>query len=101
MAAGLGGISCVWTRRSFLRWSAATPFFELALAAGEELVPFDDYAGEFNVEAQDSNPRVKCFDLRRLTSWATPSGEFFAFHQTRTVRADAKSWRLRIGGLVE
>jgi DMSO/TMAO reductase YedYZ molybdopterin-dependent catalytic subunit len=101
MAAGQRGIRDAWSRRKFLRWTAATPFSELALAAGEELVPFDDYPGDFSIEAQESNPRVKCFDLRRLTSWATPAGEFFAFHQTQTVRADAKSWRLRIGGLVE
>jgi len=86
----------VWSRRKFLYCSAG-----LALAADEELVPFNDYTSEFSIEAQMGNPRVKCFDLRRLTSWATPSAEFFMFHQTQTVGANAKSWRLRIGGLVE
>jgi DMSO/TMAO reductase YedYZ molybdopterin-dependent catalytic subunit len=90
-----------WSRRRFLRWSVAIPLPELALAAGEEVVPFDDYTADFSVEAQAANPRIKCFDLRRLTSWATPSSEFFSFHQTQTMRADAKDWRLRIGGLVE
>src|SRR5262249_43540359 len=32
---------------------------------------------------------------------ATPPEEFFAFHQTQTVRAAADAWRLRIGGLVK
>jgi len=53
------------------------------------------------VDGQSDNPRVKAFDLRKLTSLATPSGEFFAFHQTKTVEADAAAWRLRIGGLVK
>jgi DMSO/TMAO reductase YedYZ molybdopterin-dependent catalytic subunit len=71
------------------------------LQAGEELVEFADYTDEFQVEAQKSRPRVKCFDLRRLTAWATPNQEFFAFHQSEAARADAGSWRLRVGGAVE
>jgi DMSO/TMAO reductase YedYZ molybdopterin-dependent catalytic subunit len=88
------------SRRRFLQWSAGIPLSALALPADEEMVPFNDYGPGFNVEAQADNPRVKCFDLRRLTSWTTPSEDFFAFHQTQTVRADAGDWRLRIGGLV-
>jgi DMSO/TMAO reductase YedYZ molybdopterin-dependent catalytic subunit len=72
----------------------------LAVPPDEELVPFQDYGSAFSIEAQPDNPRVKCFDLRRLTSFTTPSDEFFTFHQTQTVRADAGGWRLRIGGLV-
>lgn len=72
-----------------------------ALQQGEELVDFLDYTSEFKVELRDKNPRAKCFDLRRLTSWATPNEEFFAFHQTETVHADAGKWRLRVGGLVQ
>jgi hypothetical protein len=87
-------------RRKFLEWSAAIPLTALALPPDEELVPFTDYGREFRIEAQADNPRVKCFDLRRLASWTTPSGDFFAFHQTDTVHADAGDWRLRIGGLV-
>jgi DMSO/TMAO reductase YedYZ molybdopterin-dependent catalytic subunit len=90
-----------WSRRRFLQCSAGLSLSGLTLAADEELVPFTDYTAEFSVEAQAGNPRVKCFDLRRLTSWATPSAEFFTFHQTQTVGADARSWRLRVGGLVE
>ena len=90
------------SRRQFLRRSAsgaAVPL--LALQAGEELVPFSDYTQEFRAEAQANRPRVKCFDLRRLTSWVTPSEEFFAFHQTEPAGADGKPWRLRIAGAIE
>ncbi|HZS52677.1 MAG TPA: molybdopterin-dependent oxidoreductase [Bryobacterales bacterium] len=90
-----------WSRRRFLRWSAALPFSAAAIPPDEELVPFDDYSPEFRTEAQGSHPRVKAFDLRRLTSWTTPSEEFFAFHQTETVNAEARAWRLHVAGLVE
>lgn len=72
-----------------------------ALQSGEELVAFADYTDAFKVEAQASNPRVRCFDLRRLTSWATPNDEFYTFHQTETPRVDPAAFRLRIGGRVE
>jgi DMSO/TMAO reductase YedYZ molybdopterin-dependent catalytic subunit len=84
------------TRRRLLYLSAG-----IALAADEELVPFADYTPEFTVEAQAGNPRVKCFDLRRLTTWATPAAEFFTFHQTQEVAAEAGGWRLHVGGQVE
>ena len=77
------------------------PFSALALAADEELVPFSDYTPEFRTDAQSDNPRVKAFDLRELTSLTTPAEDFFAFHQTKTVEANAARWRLRIGGLVK
>ena len=88
------------SRRRFLQWSAGIPLSALALPADEELVPFNDYGPQFAIEAQADNPRIKCLDLRRLTSSTTPAGDFFEFHQTQTVRADAGAWRLRIGGLV-
>ena len=72
-----------------------------ALQDGEELVDFADYTSQFRIEFQQSNPRVRCFDLRRLTSWATPNDEFYAFHQTQTMHVDASSWRLRIDGFVD
>lgn len=72
-----------------------------AIEEDEYLVPFADYTSEFRVEAQASDPRVKCFDLRRMSSGATPNEEFFAFHQTGTPKVDAASWRLPVGGLVE
>ena len=87
-----------WHRRSFLASSLALPL--AALEPDEELVPFEDYLPAFSVEAQAANPRVKCFDLRRLTSWVTSAGEFFSFHQTQTPDGDGGTWRLRIGGLV-
>ncbi len=86
-----------------MAWLAAAGFPDLAWARqeGDELVTFTDYTDEFKVEAQPSNPRVRCFDLRRLTSWTTPNDEFYSFHQTDTVRVDPATFRLRIGGLVE
>jgi DMSO/TMAO reductase YedYZ molybdopterin-dependent catalytic subunit len=90
-----------WSRRSFLASGFALPFSTLAVAADEEVVPFTDYDPDFRADAQNENPRVKVFDLRKLTSLTTPSGEFFTFHQTKTVDADAARWRLRIGGLVK
>src|ERR1700730_570575 len=90
-----------WSRRRFLEASAGFPCSALALASGEELVAFTDYAPEFSADAQAGDPRVKSFDLRMLTSMTTPVEEFFAFHQTGTVQADAAPWRLRIGGLVK
>jgi DMSO/TMAO reductase YedYZ molybdopterin-dependent catalytic subunit len=91
----------VLNRRSFLASGFALPFSTLAVAADEELIPFTDYDPDFRADAQNENPRVKAFDLRKLTSLTTPSGEFFTFHQTKTVDADAARWRLRIGGLVK
>jgi DMSO/TMAO reductase YedYZ molybdopterin-dependent catalytic subunit len=94
-----------FSRRALLRWRGAGAAAALgslkALESGEEMVPFSDYTAGFGVEAQAANPRVKCFDLRRLGSWVTPAGEFFAFHQGATVRTTAKGWRLRVGGCIE
>jgi DMSO/TMAO reductase YedYZ molybdopterin-dependent catalytic subunit len=90
-----------WSRRRFLRCSAGFPISALAFAPDEELIPFSDYAPDFRADAQSDNPRVKAFDLRKLTSLTTPAGEFFSFHQTKTVEADPATWRLRIGGLVK
>ena len=71
-----------------------------ALEEGEEVIDFADLDG-YRVENGAENPRVKFFDLRRLTSWKTPQDEFFVFHQTRTVQASLADWRLRIGGFVD
>jgi DMSO/TMAO reductase YedYZ molybdopterin-dependent catalytic subunit len=89
-----------WSRRRFLASRAGFPFLALALAPDEELVAFSDYGPEFRTDAQVENPRVKSFDLRTLSSLTTPADDFFAFHQTKTILADAGAWRLRIGGLV-
>jgi len=90
-----------WSRRRFLELSAGFPLSALALPPDEELVPFTDYGPDYRVAAQADNPRIKCFDLRRLTSTVTPSEEFYEFHQTQTLRADASAWRLRINGHVK
>lgn len=90
-----------WNRREWLGWAAASPLAAMALAPDEDVVPFEDYRPEFRVEAQPDHPRVKCFDLRRLTSRITPSGEFFAFHQTEVPLPAVDAWRLRIGGCVK
>ena len=90
-----------WSRRHFLVSGAAFSLSAPALAAGEEPIAFSDYAPEFRTDAQDNNPRVKSFDLRTLTSFTTPTEDFFAFHQTRAPQADPATWRLRIGGLVK
>src|SRR5207253_10540096 len=62
---------------------------------------FADYTPEFKVEAQASNPRVRCFDLRHLTSWTTPNDEFYIFNQTDVMQVDPAKWRLRIDGFVD
>jgi DMSO/TMAO reductase YedYZ molybdopterin-dependent catalytic subunit len=97
-------------RREMLKQSAAgvawltalgLPENVWALQDGEELVTFSDYTADFKIDAQAANPTVRCYDLRRLTSWVTPNDEHYTFHQTTTPTVDATSFRLRIGGLVE
>jgi len=93
-----------WSRRRFLGWGTGAPFSALyawPLPPGEELVPFADYTPDFRADAQSDHPRVKSLDLRKLTSSVTPAEDFFEFHQTETVRADAGKWRLQVAGLVE
>lgn len=93
----------ILTRR---RWLSATlllaglPAALRALEADEEVVPFAD-DGEFQSEVHPANPRVKCFDWRRLRGPLTPNEEFFVFHQTFAPRIDLAAWRLQIGGLVD
>jgi DMSO/TMAO reductase YedYZ molybdopterin-dependent catalytic subunit len=84
-------------------WLAALgiPEWAWALQDGEELVTFTDYTPDFKVDAQAANPTVRCYDLRRLTSWTTPTNEHYTFHQTTTPRVDPATFRLRISGFVE
>jgi len=95
------------TRREFVQSTLAVlatmgiPDQVWALQAGEELVTFTDYTDDFKIEAQASNPTVRCVDLRNLTNWTTRNEDFYAFHQTVTPQVDAASFRLRIGGFVE
>jgi DMSO/TMAO reductase YedYZ molybdopterin-dependent catalytic subunit len=84
-------------------WLAALgiPESAWALQDGEELVTFTDYTADFKIEASPANTRVRCYDLRRLTTWATPNDEFYAFHQTTTQQVDPAQYRLRISGFVD
>jgi len=91
----------LWGATGAAGLATAGPGSLLAPQNGEDLVPFLDYTREFRTETQESNPHIKCFDLRRLTSFATPSDDFFAYHQTDTIRADPRRWRLRIDGFLE
>src|SRR6185436_1348146 len=72
-----------------------------ALEEGEELVALSDYPPGYRVDVQPKNPRLKSFDLRRLTSWKTPEPEFYEFHQGSAPAVDGGKWRLRVGGAVE
>ncbi len=70
----------VVSRRSLIRGAAAgiaAPFHLVALDAAGELLPFTDYTDAFQVEAQERNPRVKAFDLRKLDSWITPARQSY------------------------
>jgi DMSO/TMAO reductase YedYZ molybdopterin-dependent catalytic subunit len=98
------------TRRDILRqgalasaWLASLGIPEAvwALQDGEELVTFTDYTDAFKIEASPANTRVRCFDLRRLTTWATPNDEFYAFAQTTTQQVDPAAYRLKISGFVD
>ena len=84
-------------------WLAALgiPESVWALQDGEEIVTFTDYTADFKINAQAANPTVRCYDLRTLTTWATPNDQFYAFHQGQTERVDPATFRLRISGLVE
>jgi DMSO/TMAO reductase YedYZ molybdopterin-dependent catalytic subunit len=72
-----------------------------ALQPDEELVTFTDYTPQFKVDAQASNPTVRCYDLRKLTSWTTPNDEHYTFHQTTTPTVDPSTFKLRIAGFVD
>lgn len=102
------------SRKNFLKtmravpaaWAAESWLYRLAAQSpapsSEELIDFSDYDAAFRVEAQTRNPRVKCFDLRELTTAETPSDQFFTFHQTATPRtSDPEHWRLQISGCVQ
>lgn len=86
-----------------LAWLAALGIPERAWArqAGDELVPLTDYTDSFRVDASEATPRVRCVDLRQLTQWVTPSGDHYAFAQTRSPEVDAATYRLRVGGFVD
>src|SRR5262245_202279 len=91
-----------YTRREMiLRSMAALTALRLPLQEGEELVNFTDYTDQFKIEFSEKNPRVRCFDLRTLTSWTTPNEQFYTFNQGETQHVDASAWRLRVDGFVD
>ncbi len=98
------------TRREMIAQSAAglawlaslgIPETAWALQDGEEPVTLTDYTNAFQIEASATTPRVRCVDLRTLTSWATPNDEHYAFSQTRAPEVDAATYKLRVSGFVK
>ncbi len=98
------------TRRDMIAQSAAVlaglaalgiPEWAWAAQAGEEVVTLTDYTDAFRILASEATPRVRCVDLRSLTSWTTPTDEHYAFAQTTSPEVDAATYRLRVGGFVK
>ena len=71
-----------------------------AIQENEELIDFEDLQA-FRTELRDAGPRIRCFDLRELTSFFTPEDQFYTFHQTQAVPVNETDWRLRFGGFVD
>lgn len=86
-----------------LAWLASLGIPEAAWARqnGEEPVTLTDYTDAFRIMASEATPRVRCVDLRQLTTWATPNDEHYAFAQTTSPEVDAATYRLRVGGFVK
>ncbi len=86
-----------------LAWLASLGIPESAWAAqpGEELVTLTDYTDAFRILASEATPRVRCVDLRTLTSWTTPNDDHYAFAQTTSPEVDVATYRLRVGGSVK
>jgi len=74
-----------------LAWLASLGIPEAAWARqnGEEPVTLTDYTDAFRIMASEATPRVRCVDLRQLTTWATPNDEHYAFAQTTSPEVDA------------
>jgi DMSO/TMAO reductase YedYZ molybdopterin-dependent catalytic subunit len=97
------------TRRDLLARAAAGTAWLAALGVpdalwaqqpGEEPVTFTDYTDDFRIWASEANPRVRCVDLRQLTTWTTPNDAHYTFNQTTRVDADAAAFRLHVSGAV-
>lgn len=86
-----------------LAWLASLGIPESAWAAqpGEEMVTLTDYTDAFRILASEATPRVRCVDLRTLTSWTTPNDDHYAFAQTSSPEVDPATYRLRVGGSVK
>ena len=87
----LGGLSA----------TASMPFWSrLALAQGEEIVPFTDVPETF--AAPPVVPGGIHFqDTRFIDSFYTPVGDFYIVQHYNQPEIDAESYRLRISGLVD
>ncbi len=86
-----------------LAWLASLgiPASAWGVQSGEEMVTLTDYTDSFRIDASESTPRVRCVDLRTLTSWATPNEQHYAFAQTDSPAVDPATYRLRVGGFVK
>lgn len=86
-------------RRSLLRLAGIA--FTRGVLAAQQRLAFNDYDPAFRIESQKSSPRIRCFDLRELTTLHTPASSFFLFHQGAAAPvADLMSWRLIVEGAV-
>jgi len=79
--------------------TAGMPFWsQLALAQGEELVPFTDMPAE---SVADTMPNgVHWLDTRGIDGFYTPNDDFYVVHHYNQPELDSASHRLRITGLV-
>ncbi len=80
--------------------TAGMPFWsQLALAQGEELVPFTDMPED---SVADTMPNgVHWLDTRTIDSFYTPNDDFYVVHHYNTPELSASSHELRITGLVQ
>ena len=87
-------------RREMLTASAIFAFAGIRRQDNEEVIDFEDLQG-FRTELRDAGPRIRCFDLRQLSSFLTPEEQFYTFHQTQAAPVNVADWRLRVGGFVD
>ncbi|MGD2167643.1 MAG: molybdopterin-dependent oxidoreductase, partial [Gammaproteobacteria bacterium] len=80
--------------------TGSLPFWsQLALAQGEELVPFTDMPEE---SVADTMPNgVHWLDTRSIDSFYTPNDDFYVVHHYNTPELSAAGHELRITGLVQ
>ena len=70
----------------------------------EAVIPFTDVPADFTGvragEEQFPGQNRSAQDLRRLESWVTPVDDFFVVAHYGIAEVDARTYRLRVGGLV-
>jgi DMSO/TMAO reductase YedYZ molybdopterin-dependent catalytic subunit len=77
------------------------PFWsKLALAQGEELVPFTDVPEDYAVAPKKAGA-VHFVDTRHIDSFYTPNDEFYLVQHYGQPEVDVDNYRLRITGLVD